>query len=97
MSQRRPWQKCELAMLLVEYADTPTRALARSLGRSESAIYGRAAIMGLKKSDTYLAGPDACRLRRGDNVGAACFELLKVSRLAQRSVLTYGPLLPNEF
>jgi hypothetical protein len=28
--------------------------------------------MGLRKSVTYLAGPDACRLRRGDNVGAAC-------------------------
>src|SRR5690606_11112170 len=27
--------------------------------------------MGLKKSDEYLAGPHACRLRRGDNVGAA--------------------------
>jgi hypothetical protein len=25
MSQRRPWQECELVMLLVEYADTPIR------------------------------------------------------------------------
>lgn len=27
--------------------------------------------MGLKKSEAYLASPAACRLRRGDNVGAA--------------------------
>lgn len=72
MSKRRPWQEWELALLLEQYPDTPTRILARSLGRSESAIYGRAAIMGLKKSDAYVDGPDACRLRRGDNVGAAC-------------------------
>ena len=71
MSQRRPWQQWELDLLRTQYADAPTKKLSRSIGRSQSAVYGRAAILGLKKSDTYLAGPDACRLRRGDNVGAA--------------------------
>lgn len=72
MSQRRPWKECELNILRAQYPDTPTKALAQSVRRSVSAVYGRAAIMGLRKSVTYLAGPDACRLRRGDNVGAAC-------------------------
>lgn len=71
MSQRRPWQQWELDLLRTQYADTPTHNLARSIGRSESAVYGRAATLGFKKSEVYLAGPDACRLRRGDNVGAA--------------------------
>lgn len=72
MSQRRPWQQWELDLLRTQYADTPTQKLSRSMGRSPSAVYGRAATLGLKKSATYLAGTDACRLRRGDNVGAAC-------------------------
>jgi len=61
-----------LNILRTQYPHTPTKALAQSIRRSVSAVYGRATIMGLKKSVTYLAGPDACRLRRGDNVGAAC-------------------------
>lgn len=72
MSQRRSWQDWELEILCAQYADTPTKALSESIQRSVAAIYGRATILGLRKSEAYLAGPDACRLRRGDNVGAAC-------------------------
>ena len=72
MSQRRAWQEWELDILCTQYADTPTKQLSHSIGRSEPAVYGRANILGLKKSPTYLTGPDACRLRRGDDVGAAC-------------------------
>lgn len=72
MSQRRPWQECELNTLRTQYPDTPTKALAQSIRRSVSAVYGRATILGLRKSVSYLAGRDSCRLRRGDNVGAAC-------------------------
>lgn len=45
--------------------------LADRLARSVSAIYGRAAALGLHKSAEYLTSPDACRLRRGDQVGAS--------------------------
>lgn len=51
------------------YPDMPTATLARQLGRSLSATYGRAEKLGLRKSAAYLASPDACRLRRGDGVG----------------------------
>jgi hypothetical protein len=64
------WQEWELEILRSRYADTSTRSLRRWLNRTETAIYERAGLMGLKKSEEYLAGPDACRLRRGDNVGS---------------------------
>lgn len=58
-------------MLLREiYPDTPTPQLARRLKRTVAAIYGRADKLGLNKSPAYLASPAACRLRRGDHVGA---------------------------
>ena len=72
MSQRRPWQESELEILRTQYADTSAKALSVTMQRSVTAIYGRAMILGLRKSDAYLASADACRLRRGDNVGAAC-------------------------
>lgn len=40
------------------------------LGRPVSQIYGKAAGLGLHKNEEYLASPAACRLRRGDNIGA---------------------------
>lgn len=70
MSKVRPWQDDELEILRTRYGTTSTQALARSLKRSVPAVYGHAALMGLRKSAEYLAGPEACRLRRGDNVGA---------------------------
>lgn len=52
------------------YPHEPTPATARALRRSVSSVYARAGLLGLAKSDVYLASPAACRLRRGDNVGA---------------------------
>lgn len=52
------------------YPDTPTTQVARRLNRTMAATYGRADKLGLNKSPAYLASPAACRLRRGDNVGA---------------------------
>jgi hypothetical protein len=53
------------------YADTPTAKLAKLLGTTESAVYWKARVLGIKKSAEYLAGPHACRLRLGDggNIG----------------------------
>lgn len=53
------------------YADMPTERLAELLGRSTSSTYNAAAKLGLHKSAQYMASPQACRLRQGDNVGAA--------------------------
>ncbi len=68
---KRLWSEADDALLRRMYPDTPTSALARRLRRSVTAVYGRAELLGVKKSAAYLAGPHAYRLRRGDNVGAA--------------------------
>lgn len=71
---RRPWTPDEVVVLTAAYPDTPTEALAATLRRPVRAVYNKARALGLKKSEAYLASPAACRLRRGDNVGAAhCF------------------------
>lgn len=71
MLKRKPWTVVELEILRRYYPDMITRAIADALGRTERQVYSKAASLGLKKSAEYLAGPHACRLRRGDNVGAA--------------------------
>lgn len=66
----RPWTPNDDAVLRARYSDTRTADLARQLGRSLSSTYQRARKLALVKSEEYLASPAACRLRRGDNVGA---------------------------
>ncbi len=68
---KRLWSAADDALLRRLYPDTPTAVLARRLRRSLTATYARADLLGVKKSAAYLAGPLACRLRRGDGVGAA--------------------------
>jgi hypothetical protein len=68
---RRFWSAAEVATLRALYPDTPTWQLARRFRRARNKIYAKANQLGLHKSATYLAGPHACRLRRGDNVDAA--------------------------
>lgn len=67
---KRLWEPEEDAALAARYPNEPTAAIARDLGRPLGAVYQRAIKSGLRKSAEYLAGPHACRLRRGDNVGA---------------------------
>jgi hypothetical protein len=66
---RRFWTDEEIELLKATYPDQPSADIARALERDVQTIYHKAASLGLKKSDEYLASPAACRLRRGDNVG----------------------------
>lgn len=68
---RRPWSARDDAQLRQLYPHAPTAAVAHGIGRTLSAVNGRAAKLGLRKDAAYLASPDACRLRHGDNVGKA--------------------------
>lgn len=61
---KRLWSAEDDDRMRREYPDTPTAQLARSLGRSTSAVYARADLLGCVKSEAYLASPAACRLRR---------------------------------
>jgi len=67
---KRLWSAKDDALLRKRYPHESTQSLAAELRRTVSSVYGRAALLGLRKSARYLASPAACRLRRGDNVGA---------------------------
>ena len=67
----RLWRPAEDAILRDLYPDLPTTAVAARLGRPVAAVYRHAHALGIPKSAAYRASPAACRLRRGDAVGAA--------------------------
>lgn len=69
--RRGPWAPADEARLRALYPDTVTAELARMFDRPAHSIYQKAGRMGLVKSEAYLDSEAACRLRRGDNVGAA--------------------------
>lgn len=66
---KRLWSSEDDAQLRAIYPDLPSQQVAEQLGRSLSAINGRAGKLGLHKSAAYLSSAAACRLRRGDEVG----------------------------
>jgi hypothetical protein len=70
-AKRHLWTPDQIKILESAYPDTPTKALAATLGCPVAAIYHKAEQLGLKKSAAYLASPHACRLRQGDGVGNA--------------------------
>lgn len=66
----KPWSAKAVAALKRRYPHERTDTIAADLGVTVSACYQMARNLGLHKTDEYLASPAACRLRRGDNVGA---------------------------
>lgn len=66
---RHIWTGAELRQLETEYPHIKTATLAAKMGLDEKRLYAKAKALGIKKSAAYLASPDACRLRKGDNVG----------------------------
>lgn len=70
--RRKPWTKAEERLLRAKYPHMQTAKLAPLLpGRTLTTIYQRARLIGIGKTHEYLASADACRLRKGDNVGWA--------------------------
>jgi hypothetical protein len=67
---KRLWNPEDDDTLRALYPDMPTPAVARQLRRTVTATYARAKLLSISKSAAYLASPHACRLRRGDHVGA---------------------------
>jgi hypothetical protein len=66
---KRLWSEQDDAVMRDRYPHEPTKVVAATLCRSISAVYARADLLGLHKTEEYLASPEACRLRRGD-IGA---------------------------
>ncbi len=71
MKRRVAWTKSQIEELKRIYQDMSTQSVAQLLGRPVCSVYTKAHALGLHKSAAYMASPSACRLRRGDNVGAA--------------------------
>jgi hypothetical protein len=59
------WTAADLATLTARYADTRTADLAVELGRPEAAIYSKARVLGLSKSEAFLASDKSGRVQRG--------------------------------
>lgn len=66
VSARQRWTQAERDTLRQDYPHQSTASIATRLGRSVGQVYQQAARMGLRKTTEYLAGTDACRMRRGD-------------------------------
>lgn len=71
LQPRQRWTTDQVDALTRLYPDTPTADIAKQLGITVERVYSKANLLGLKKSDAYLDSPAACRLRKGDGVGAA--------------------------
>lgn len=69
-SRRLRWTPAQERQLRKLYPHCSTALVAKALGATINRINAKATKLGLRKTAKYLAGPDACRLRRGDNVGA---------------------------
>jgi len=69
---KRCWTRTEDAVIRRRYPHEKTERLLDVLPwRPLSSIHKRAATLGVQKTAAFMASADACRLRRGDNVGAA--------------------------
>lgn len=71
MPLRIHWTEEQIAQLSELYPHQKTEDVAQALGRKVPAVYNKANSLGLKKTAEYMASEHACRLRRGDNTGAA--------------------------
>lgn len=68
---RKRWLETEISALKLRYPHEATATIAAEFGVSAASVFNQALRLGLKKSSEYLASESACRLRRGDDVGAA--------------------------
>ncbi|MEY2689297.1 MAG: hypothetical protein RL375_3496 [Pseudomonadota bacterium] len=67
---RHTWTNAERQLLRDRYADTKSEVLAQQIGVPVHSVYQQAYALGLAKSEAFMASVEACRLRRGDNIGA---------------------------
>jgi hypothetical protein len=68
---RRAWTDADDWMIRGYFPHVSTKEIAARLQHPVSSTGQRANKAGIRKTQIYLNSPDACRLRRGDNVGAA--------------------------
>lgn len=67
----QPFTDVQLSEIRRRYPHERTDKIAADIGRPLQSVYRKAALLGLRKTRKYLDSPDACRLRRGGDIGAA--------------------------
>lgn len=68
--KRTKWTPEQDELMRLHYPNSTMKQLMEMLNKTQCAIYNRSHTLNLSKSAEYLASESACRLRRGDNVGA---------------------------
>lgn len=68
---RAVWTDEQTAIVRARYPNEKTETIALDVGKTTEQVFRRAITLGIKKTESYLASPDACRLRRGEHVGLA--------------------------
>lgn len=71
IAKRIVWTAEMDALMQARYPNIKSSVVAAELGVNVNAVYTRASALGLKKTEEFMASPDSCRLRRGDEVGKA--------------------------
>lgn len=61
----RTWTESEVRLLSESFANSKTADIAQALGRGYSQVAQKAASLGLRKSEAYLASENAGRIQRG--------------------------------
>jgi hypothetical protein len=60
----RPWTKREIAVIRRDYPHKATKLIAEALGRPLCGVYRTANVLGIKKSETFLASSESGRLTK---------------------------------
>lgn len=68
---RAVWTPDKEAVMIARYPHEKTGKIAADIGMTEEQVFCKAGVLQLRKTPEYLVSQDACRLRRGDNIGAA--------------------------
>ena len=62
---KHQWSTAEVALLRERYPSTPTVDIAALLGLGVGSVYQKAAVLGIRKSASFLASSNAGRIQRG--------------------------------
>ncbi len=75
----QPWTKKDLSILRARYPEMATWKLTKELNRSESAIYGQAHSLGLRKSQAFLQSP--MELNRAKAISSAAQAIINSAKV----------------
>ncbi len=98
LKPRAQWTPEQIAMVVELYPHQKTEKIAQMVDKTSMQVYCKAASLGLKKTPEYMNSPDACRLRRGGNIGAEYrFQKGQVPPNKGIKGISYPGMVPTQF